>query len=167
MTHSEAPTQQQGAKKTQTRTEQDNEQDLCLQSHGSTRDRNTVTDCGFTVHRGTDQQHTESRGKPWQQTATKSSTTTMKGSSEARKSGEQLCLSLFIVDGNTTPDKARSFVFSFLLHCNRHTKGIRSYCMHIQTHIEQDVRVRCSGVTKTGGFGAARAGDTHKGVEAF
>lgn len=151
-----------------TQTEQDNKQDLCLQSHGSTQDRNTETDCSFTVHRGTDQRHTESRGKPWQHTATKSSTTTMKGSSEARKSGEQLCLSLFIVDGNTAPDKARCFCV-FLLHCNRHTKGIKSYRMHIQTHIEQDVRVRCSGVTKTGvlGFGAARAEDTHEGVEVF
>lgn len=91
-------TQQQRAK-TQTAA-----QDLCLQLHSSTQDINTVTDCSFTVHRGTDQRHTKSRGKPWQHTATKSSTTTMKGSSEARKSGEQL--SLFILNGSKEPSKA-------------------------------------------------------------
>lgn len=128
MTHSEAPTQQRRAKK-KSQTEQDNEQDLCLQSHGSTRDRNTVTDCGFTVHRGTDQQHTESRGKPWQQTATESSTTTMKGSSEARKSEEQLCLSLLMATQSLTTHIPFTVLFFFLLHCNRHTKGIRSYCI--------------------------------------
>ena len=97
-------------------------QDLCLQLHGSTQDINTVTDCSFTVHRGTDQRHTKSRGKPWQHTATKSSTTTMKGSSEARKSREQL--SLFYPQWQQRAQQSK-----FLLHCNKHTntKGIRCY----------------------------------------
>lgn len=102
-------TRQRGAKRTNKQTN-----GMANSAIARQQDRNTVTDC-----RGTDQQHTKSRGKPrrpqqrWR---------------EAAKHGESReRLSLFILDGNTEPSKA-SF---FLLHCNKHTdtKGRRRYCI--------------------------------------
>lgn len=151
----------------------------------SAQDRHTVTDCcRFRVHRGTDQWHTKSRGKPRQHTATKSSTT-MKGSSEARTERHRATpsLSFFTLDGNTEPSKA-SFFF-FLLHCNKHTNTERNTkwpriveCVCLRTHAHSDTRnthtAGCESAVlggftkkkKTGvlGFCAARAGDTHMRV---
>ena len=116
----------------------------------SAQDRHTVMDCcRFRVHRGTDQRHAKSRGKPWQHTATKSSTTTMKGSSEARKERHRATPSLFsfiffTLDGNTEPSKASFF---FLLHCNKHTNTERNTkwpctvkCVCLRTHTRSDTQ---------------------------
>lgn len=79
------------------------------------RRRQAVVDRSFTVQRETDQQHTKSRGKPWQHTATKNSTT-MTGSSEAqRKKKQRASLSLSL-------RQRRGQRSRFLLHCNTQSK---------------------------------------------
>lgn len=156
-------------------------QDLCLQLHGSTQDRDTVTDCSFTVHRGTDQRHTKSRGKPWQHTATKSSTTTMKVSSEAESNSVALLLSSIAAQ---SPAKQ---VFTALQQTNN-TKGINVtvysqvyVCLRTHTHFhtphsdththtEHDVRVQWYKGNKNRGsriLSSQSWRHTHEGVEAF
>ena len=161
----------------------------------SAQDRHTVMDCcRFRVHRGTDQRHAKSRGKPWQHTATKSSTTTMKGSSEARKERHRATPSLFsffffTLDGNTEPSKASFFFFTALQQTHKHREEYEvtvysQVCVLENTHTFRHTKHTYSGMwecSARGGFTKIKNKKnrgsgilcsqswrhTHEGVEVF
>lgn len=129
------------------------------------------------MQRGTDQQHTKSRGKPWQHHSYKEQHNNNEEAVKHGKSRERLCLS-FYSRWRHRAQQSKFFFFTALQQTHKHEGDkkllyiVKCVCLRTHahsdthTHIQQDVKSAVLGVTKTGvlGFFAARAENTNMKV---